>query len=120
MHEDRPEPFGNFPVERNYLSVLDESNDRLGVDNLALHHGVGDAGQLDDLRSDRLGGLLEGLEDIDDTENPVVGRIGELDHGEFDDLGARDIEACRFDVDGDADPRATVWAQVRGIRHEAT
>src|SRR4051794_6001474 len=70
VRECRPEPFGNSSVERgvvrsNYVSVFDESNDRLCVDNFALNHVVGDAGQLGDLRSDRMRGLPEGLEDID-------------------------------------------------------
>jgi hypothetical protein len=89
------------------------------TDRLAFHHGVGDARQFDDFRSDRLGGLLEGLEDIDDTQHPVVGGIGEFDHGELDNLVAGDVETGRFDVDGYADPHAALGPEVRGMRHEA-
>jgi hypothetical protein len=35
-------------MHSNYVCVFDEADDCLGVDRFAFHHGVGDAGQLND------------------------------------------------------------------------
>jgi len=84
------------------MRVFDESNDRLCVDRFSFHHGVGDASQLDNFWGDRVGGLLKGLEDIDDAENLVADRIGEFDHGKFDHLVAGDVKTGRFDAERSA------------------
>jgi hypothetical protein len=105
--EGRAEPFGEAAVELGVVGGddhgrLDEGGHLVGIDALAGHHFVGDAGDAGDLLGDRHRGLAQLDEGGSDAAEAALRVVAERDHGQFDDLVAGRVLARGLHVQIDA------------------
>lgn len=111
--EHRPARLAHLPVE---AGVMGDDHRRVGrdprhrviVDPLPGDVGVGDAGQPGDLRRDRLAGLMQLVEGVEQAVDPPASAVLELQDPELDHLVGGEVGAGCFNVDHKANERRLV------------
>lgn len=87
------------------IGRLDQSSQRLDIDELSFDHRIVDTRQPGDLGRDRPGRLLQAAINADDIADRAVIVEGKGDGADFDDLVAAVVETGGLRIENDAEPR---------------